>query len=73
MAIGIPSFRSKKEGVAHYWWSAILDPASLARRLPLAGSILVLSLGVTFWVSWVSHWEGRSVEDAQGNQAADRV
>jgi two-component system sensor histidine kinase/response regulator len=73
MSVDFPTFRSKKEGVAHFWWGAILDPTSLARRIPLAGSILVLSLGVTFWVSWVSHWEGRSVEEAHGKQAIERV
>ncbi len=73
MTSGPPTVRPKKEGVSHYWWSAILDPSSFARRLPLAGSILALSLGITCWVSWVSHWEGRSVEESLGKQAADQV
>lgn len=73
MASGIPTFRSRKSIVAQYWWGAILEPASLARRLPLAGSILVLSLGITFWVSWVSFWEGRALEDVHNNQAVERV
>lgn len=73
MTIGPPPFQSKKEGIAQYWWGVLLDPASLARRLPLAGSLLVLSLGITFWVSWVSHWEGRSFEEIQGKQVADQV
>jgi two-component system sensor histidine kinase/response regulator len=73
MASGIPTFRSRKSIVAQYWWGAILDPASLARRMPLAGSILILSLGITIWVTWVFYWEGRSVENAQVKEAATRV
>jgi two-component system sensor histidine kinase/response regulator len=65
--------RSKRERAAGYWWGAILDPASLARRLPLPGSILVLSMTLTLWVSWVSHWEGRTQADTHGQLVAERA
>ncbi|MBK8575185.1 MAG: PAS domain-containing protein [Elusimicrobia bacterium] len=73
MPSAMTSFRSKKGSGAGYWWGAILDSSSLARRWPLAGSILVLCLVLTVWVSWVSYWEGRTQADVKGKQAADRA